>query len=316
MKVALGMHEVSEENLRFAKQLGVNHIVVHTPELTGDGYWEELSLWKLKLRVESAGLKLAAIENLPRNHYDKILLGEPGRDEQIGKVCKTIRNMGRVGIPILGYNWMLLGVWRTAPGRGRGGARVTSFDYEQVKDAPLTAMGEIGDEELWKNYAYFLKRVIPVAEEAGVKMGLHPDDPPVPLLSGTARIFRSVEALKRAIEIVPSDYNGLEFCQGTIAEMGVDVVEAIRYFGGRKKIFYVHFRNVRKTVPKFDESFIDDGDVDMFRAMQAYKEVGFDGPIIPDHTPRVVGDTRWGHRGRAFAVGYIKALIQVVDSSP
>ncbi len=113
MKVALGMREVSEENLRFAKQLGVNHIVVHTPELAGDGYWEELSLWRLKALVESAGLELAAIENLPRNHYDKLLLGALGRDEQIEKVCETIKNMGRVGIPILGYNWMLLGVWRT-----------------------------------------------------------------------------------------------------------------------------------------------------------------------------------------------------------
>lgn len=193
---------------------------------------------------------------------------------------------------------------------------MTSFDYDRVKDAPLTAIGEVSEEEVWENYTYFLKHVISVAEEAGVKMGLHPDDPPVPLLSGTARIFRSVEALKRAIEIVPSDYNGLEFCQGTIAEMGADVVEAIRYFGGRKKIFYVHFRNVKKTVPKFDESFIDDGDVDMFKAMRTYKEVGFDGPIMPDHTPKVVGDTRWGHRGRAFAVGYIKALIQAVNPLP
>ncbi len=193
---------------------------------------------------------------------------------------------------------------------------MTSFDYDQVKDAPLSAMGKVSEEEVWENYTYFLKQVIPVAEEAGVKMGLHPDDPPVPVLSSTARIFGSVEALKRAVEIVPSDYNGLEFCQGTIAEMGADILETICYFGGRKKIFYVHFRNVKGVIPKFDESFIDDGDVDMLKAMRAYKEVDFDGPIMPDHTPKVVGDTPWGHRGRAFAVGYIKALIKAVNSLP
>jgi mannonate dehydratase len=334
MKLGLGaIHEVTEEKLKFAKQFGVDHIVVHTPDLSGDGYWEFMDLLRLRTLVESAGLKLAAIENIPRSYYDKVRLGLPGRDEQIENWCKTLRNMGKAGIPILGYDFHLVGVWRTEKSpRGRGGAYISSFDYERVKDAPLPAKdsygydlvagaplalaGEMTEEEMWDNYTYFLKAVIPVAEEAGVKMGLHPDDPPVPILGGTVRIFRSIDALKRLIDIVPSDYNGLEFCQGTVAEMGADVIEAIRYFGSRKKIFYVHFRNIKGTVPKFDEVFIDEGDMDMFKAMRAYKEVGYDGVMIPDHTPGVVDDTGWGHRGRAFALGYMKALVQAVNSLP
>ena len=166
---------------------------------------------------------------------------------------------------------------------------------------------------MWDNFTYFLERVVPVAEEAGVKLALHPDDPPVPSICGIARIFRSVEAFKKMIEIVPSDYNGLEFCQGCFSEMGADVIEAIKYFGSRKKIFYVHFRDVKGTVPKFEECFIDEGNVDMLEAMKAYKEVGFDGPMIVDHTPHIVDDTRWGHRGRAYAIGYMRALIETVN---
>ncbi len=316
MRLALGaMTEPTVEMMIFAKQLGATDIIVHTPQLQGDGYWEFLELLHLRMRVESAGLKLAAIENVPRRFYDRIMLGLPGRDEQIEKMCKTIRNMGKAGIPILGYNWMPLGVWRTSRSTpGRGGAYVTSFDYEMVEDAPLTPLGRIDDKQMWENFRFFLEAVIPVADESRVKMALHPDDPPVPSLAGVARIFRSVDSFKRMIEMVPSEYNGLEFCQGTFAEMGANVIEAIQYFGARKKIFYVHFRNVKGAVPKFDECFIDEGDVNMLEAMKAYKEVGFDGPVIDDHTPRVIDDTPWGHRGRAYALGYMKALMKTVDS--
>jgi len=316
MRLALGaIHEVTDEKLKFAKQLGVTDIIVHTPELRGNGYWEFMDLLHLRMRVESARLKLAAIENMPQSYYEKVMLGQLGRDEQIENWCKTLKNMGKAGIPILGYHWMPLGVWRTSLWTpGRGCAHVTSFDYDLVKDAPLTATGKISDEKMWDNFTYFLKAVIPCAEEAGVKMGLHPDDPPVPSLGGIARIFRSVEAFKRMIEIVPSDYNGLEFCQGTFAEMGADVIEAIRYFGNRRKIFYVHFRNVKGTVPSFAESFIDEGDTNMLKAMQAYREVRFDGPIMDDHTPGIVDDTPWGHRGRAFSIGYMKAMMQIASS--
>ena len=332
MKPVFGaIHEVTEETLEFAKQIGVTGIIVHSPDLAGDGYWESAGLLNLRTRVEAAGLKLEAIENLPWNFYYKAMLGLPGRDEQIDNWCKTLRNMGAAGIPILGYHFVPLGVWRTSSStRGRGGAHATSFDLELAKNAPLRARASsfmdtssllppsayhpINDEEMWENFTYFLKTVIPVAEEAGVKMGLHPDDPPVPSLGGVARIMRSVDAFKRVIEIVPSDYNGLEFCQGCFSEMGTNVIEAIRYFGSRKKIFYVHFRDVRGTADNFVETFIDEGQTDMFEAMKTYKEVGFDGPMIVDHTPRIVGDTPWGHRSRAYAMGYIKALINVVNA--
>ena len=332
MKPVFGaIHEVTEEKLKFAKQIGVTGIIVHSPELFGDGYWEFNGLLHLRTRVEAAGLKLEAIENLPWEFYYKVMLGLSGRDEQIENWCKTLRNMGAAGIPILGYNFVPLSVWRTSRDTpGRGGAPATSFDLELAKNAPLMARAfsfvdtnsllpasayhPISDEEMWENFTYFLKAVIPVAEEAGVKMGLHPDDPPVPSLGGVARIMRSVDAFKRVIEIVPSDYNGLEFCQGCFSEMGTNVIEAIRYFGSRKKIFYVHFRDVKGTADNFVETFIDEGQTNMFEAMKAYKEVGFDGPMIVDHTPHVVDDTDWGHRGRAYAMGYIKALIDIVDA--
>ena len=332
MKPVIGaIHEVTEEKLEFARQLGATGIIVHSPELSGDGYWEFCDLVNLRTRVEAAGLKLEAIENQPWHFYYKAMLGLPGRDEQIDNWCKTLRNMGAAGIPILGYHFVPLFVWRTSSStRGRGGAHVTSFDSELAKNAPLmascfpsfvdtsllpeSAYHPINDEEMWENFTYFLKAVIPVAEQAGVKMGLHPDDPPVPSLGGVARIMRSVHAFKRVIELVPSDYNGLELCQGCFSEMGANVVEAIKYFGSRKKIFYVHFRDVRGTADNFAETFIDEGQTDMFEAMKAYKEVGFDGPMIVDHTPSIVGDTPWGHRGRAYAFGYIKALMNVVNA--
>ena len=323
MRLALGaIHEVTDEVLKFAKQLGVTDIIVHTPKLRGNGYWEFLDLLHLRMRVESAGLKLVAIENMPRGWYDRAVRGLEGRDEQIENWCKTLRNMGKASIPIFGYDWSMVGVWRTSNYfLGRGGAFVTSFDYDLVKEAPLGATTfrgtlppmSLSEEQMWDNFAYFLERVIPVAEEAGVKMALHPDDPPVSPLAGTTRIFTSVEAFKRMIRIVDSDYNGIEFCQGTFAEMGANIPETIRYFGKRKKIVYVHFRNVKGTVPKFQECFIDEGDTDMFEAMKAYKEVEFDGPMIDDHVPRMIDDTPWGHRGRAYAVGYMKALMQIVE---
>lgn len=317
MKLGLGaIHEPDHERLTFATQLGVDNIVVHTPDLPGDGYWDFRALLQMRTFVESYGLTLYAIENMPRTFYDKVRHGLPGRDEQIENVQKTIRNMGRAGIRVLGYDWMLVGVWRTeiSP-TGRGGATVTKYDHESAKNAPKFEQGEFDDETMWANYEYFLKAVVPAAEEEGVKLSLHPDDPPVPEIAGTARIFRSTEAYKRVIEMVPSDYNCLEFCQGTVSEWcqtADEVYDAIRYFASRDKITYVHFRNVRGVVPEFEETFIDEGKVDMLEALRAYKESDYDGVFIVDHTPRVVGDTRWGHRGRAYGVGYIKALLKAV----
>jgi mannonate dehydratase len=319
MQLGLGaIHELDDERLQFAKQVGVQNIIVHTPDLPGDGYWEFPALMSMRTRVEAEGLTLYAIENMPRTFYDKVRHGLRGRDEQIEKVQKTITNMGRAGIRVLGYDWMLVGVWRTEHSpTGRGGATVTKYDHAQAENAPLFELGRFDDETMWRNYEYFLKAVIPVAEEEGVRLALHPDDPPVPEIAGTARIFRSTEAYKRVIEMVDSPSNCLEFCQGTVSEWcetPEEVYEAIRYFASRHKITYVHFRNVRGMVPKFEETFIDEGKVDMLKALKVYKECDYDGVFIVDHTPGIVGDTRWGHRGRAFGIGYIKALLACVNA--
>ena len=310
---------VTDDLLAFGAQLGATDVIGGgLPE--DAGYWEYLDLLRLRTKVEAAGLRLTAIENLPQPWMDKIKLGLPGRDEQIDNVCKILRNMGAAGVPILGYNFMPTlsrtgYAWRTSwDTRARGGARVNSFDYELVRDAPLTEHGEVSDAEMWSNYEYFLKAVVPVAEQAGVRIGVHPDDPPISPLAGLPRILRSHDALQRLCDVVPSDHNGLEFCQGSVAEMPENAIDAIQRFGGQGKIFYVHFRNVSGPVPRFRETFIDEGHVDMLEAMRAYHEVGFDGPFIPDHVPSIGVDSPTGPRyaAEAYAMGYIKALIDNV----
>ena len=325
MKLAM-KGRIDDEFLALTRQLGATDVITgNTNVPTGDGFFEFQDLLYLRKRIEDAGLRWAALEGIPAQWCHKIKLGLPGRDEQIDNWCKTLRNMGAAGIPVLGYPFFLRGrdgnyglrTSKTTP--GRGGAHVTSFDYDLIAgatqaywDPEVSESLEVTDEQMWDNVTYFLKAVIPVAEQAGVKMGLHPDDPPSSPVGGVARIFRSHAALKRFIEIVPSDYNGLAFCQGTVSEMPGDVLDAIRYFGARKKIYYVHFRNVSGPVPRFAETFIDEGHVNMLEAMQAYQEVGFDGPMIPDHVPRVAGDSARYYRSHAYAVGYMKALMDVV----
>jgi len=323
MKLGIGaINELDDERLTFASQLGVEYLIVHAPtvHLPGETHWELDDLAALKQRGESTGLKLYGIENMPRGFYDKIRMALPGRDEQIENVCTTIRNIGRAGIPVLGYDFNLAGVWRTERSpTGRGEANVTIYDHSQAQRAPTFDHGEFDDETLWRNYAYFLEGVVPAAEEAGVKFALHPDDPPVPTIAGTARIFRSAESYKRVIDVVPSPNNCLEFCQGTVSEWSEtseDVCDLIRYFVTRKKITYVHFRNVRGLAhERFEETFIEEGKVDMLDAMRAYMESDFDGVFMVDHTPGVVGDTGWGHRGRAYGVGYIKGLLKCVGAA-
>lgn len=316
MKIAIGqMREIDFNRLRFIKQLGVDCVIFNTPNLPGKERWEFMDLLNLRTTCEDFGLVLGAIENIPREFYIKAMLNLPGRDEQIENCQTVIRNMDKAGIPILGYNWMPNGVWRTSTTTfGRGGARVTSFDHDLVESAPLTYGREYSEEEMWDNYEYFLKAILPVAEESGVKLALHPDDPPVKCLGGIPRIFSSVDGLKRAMEIVPSDSHGLEFCQGTLSEMVGDVIPIIKYFGEQGKIFYVHFRNVKGIVPKFCECFIDEGNVNAWEALREYKKVGFNGMIIPDHVPCMEGDLdEWPDRGRAYTIGYMKALVEALN---
>jgi mannonate dehydratase len=191
---------------------------------------------------------------------------------------------------------------------------VTAFDLEQVKDAPLTHGRVFTEEEMWDNYAYYIKAILPVAEEEGVRLALHPDDPPVPSLGGVARIMRSFDAFKRAMEIGNSPNHGLNFCVGTWSEMGPEIVpEAIRYFAAHGKIFYVHFRDVLGTVPKFREAFVDEGNLNMFEIMKLLRAVGFKGFMLDDHVPHMAGDSGWNSRSRAYAIGQMKAMLNVLN---
>jgi mannonate dehydratase len=316
MQVAMGMTYVNEADLQFAKQIGVTHLVARPEYDLEDGHYRFERLLQLRTRVEAAGLKVVAVHDVPSEWNDKVRLGLPGRDEQLDNYCRTLSNMGRAGIPILGYSFHADKVWRTSRHtRGRGGALFTSYDHALMADAPLIGPMTTDDAARWAQFEYFIKRVMPVAESAGVKMALHPDDPPISPIAGAASIFRDVQAFQRALDMVPSPSNGLLFCQGCYTELlGQGVFEAIRHFGGQGKVFYIHYRNVVGSLPKFREAFVDNGDIDMFKAMKLWKDVGFDGPMMPDHYAHMVGDTAYGHRARAHGVGYMKAMMTVVGA--
>lgn len=324
MRVALGQFkELTTERLTFAKQLGVTGVQLNTPMLPDEtGVWELPDLKRMRERVESFGLQLEALENVPQYFLDKVHLGLPGRDEQIEKLQQTIRNMGAAGIPILGYGWMPNWVWRTPNQIGRGGAVVTAFDLNRVEEELIMGVRtvaalegrEVSEAEMWDNYAYFCKAILPVCEEAGVKLALHPDDPPLPSLGGIARLFHTFENFRKAMEEVgPSPNHGLEFCVGCFSEMGPDVIQAVRYFGERGRIFYVHLRDVQGCVPTFQECFLGEGNVDVVAVVRTLAEVGFDGFIIDDHVPHMIDDSDWNHRGHAHATGYILGVVEAVS---
>ena len=315
MRIGFGQFsEATPEYFRFAAQYGATDILLNRADIPGiGGRWELQDLVKLRLSAEQYGLKLAALENVPTHFYDEIMLGGDGRDRQIENMIYTVRNIAKAGIPIFGYNWMPSMVWRTTPKSIRCGALATAFDYENAKTMPFTHSREYFEEEMWQNLEYWINIITPVAEEEGIRLGIHPCDPPVEKLGGIPQLFRSFDSYKRLIEIVDSPSNAIEFCQGTFSEMeGDDIYEMIRYFGERRKILYVHFRNVSGQVPKFHEEFVNTGYVDMYKAMKIYYEVGFDGFFIDDHVPNTYQDTEWGHRGRAFANGYIQGLVEAV----
>ena len=306
----------SSEYLRFAAQYGVKDILLNNPILQEEkpGVWSKKELVKLKLSIESYNLQLSAIENVPTHFYDHIMLNGPKKNMQIENMIQNIENMADVGIPIFGYNWMPSHVWRTNPRHIRGGAIATAFDYESANNYPLTHDREYSEDEMWESLEEWIKIITPIAEKKNIRLGIHPCDPPVEKLGGIPQLLRSFDSYKRLIEIVDSPSNGIEFCQGTFSEMedakDGGIYEMIDYFSSRKKILYVHFRNVSGTVPKFNEEFINSGYVDMHKAMNIYLKNGFDSFFIDDHVPQTNHDTEWGHAGRAFANGYIQALIE------
>ena len=326
MKVGT-QHGDSDEILHALAGFGVNHICSRLPSERMDAAWSVESLVRLRERIESFGITLDMVplplssREISKMENPAILLATAERDKQIEDICQMIRNVARAGIPSVKYNLTLIGIPRTAPTKGRGGARYSTFVYEGAKqDPPLTIAGRVDADLYWERITYFLERVVPVATEHKVRLACHPQDPGMPKgkgWRGVETVLGSVDGLKRFVSIAESPYHGLNFCQGTVSEMldkpGEQIFEVIRYFGTRNKIFNVHFRNIQGGFLNFRESFIDDGAVDMLKAMRVYKEVGYDGMMMPDHVPHVEGDESQA-QGFAFAFGYIKALIAAVSA--
>jgi mannonate dehydratase len=280
--------------------------------------WEYKAVVAVKDAWEKVGLKLRVIEGPPALG-EKTKLGLAGRDEEIANFITLMKNLAKVGIDTICYNWMpVIGWYRTQNDRsGRGGALVTAFDHEAIKDLPLTQHGTVSKEALWKNLEYFLKAVVPEAEKAGIKLAMHPDDPQVDSIRGISRIMTSVDAFKRLLELYPSPNNGITMCQGNFALMGDDIPSLIAYFGKLKKIHFVHFRNVRGDKFNFEETFHDEGIIDMYKAMKAYYDTGFQGPIRPDHVPTMAGDSNehpgYSTIGTLYALGYMRGLMEAVS---
>ncbi|WP_028610762.1 mannonate dehydratase [Paenibacillus harenae] len=298
-----------------AKQLGVDHAVGGLPwEEKQEKPWELMPLIRMKQRFADFGLELTVIESMPPSN--EIKLGTAGRDAEIEQFQNFILNMGAAGIPVLCYNFMAQFNWfRTSTTtRTRGGALVSSYDHSLMKDAPLTEAGIVTEAQLWENLHYFMEQIVPVAEQAKVKLALHPDDPPITPIRGVSRILTSAAALQRAIDLVPSAYNGITLCQGTLATAGDDIPSVIRQFAKQEKLFFVHFRDVKGTPEKFEETFHDDGKTNMLESMQTYYEVDFNGPARPDHVPTMEGEdnTNPGYEtlGRLYGIGYIRGLME------
>lgn len=321
------VQDIDDEIAAFARQLGVGSINVTTPLIPMEaGWWTVDDLVSLRRRGEERGLRLEVIENLPFSAYEHIVVGGPQRDRQIDNLRRTIRNMAAAEIPILGFHFMPNGVWRTdmaAP--ARGGATATAYDHRRAhlgnspiypagvyQPSDLLGGGELSAEELWENYAYFLRAVLPVADEVGLKLAQHPDDPPVDQINGIARIFTSPEAYKRAYDLAEgSPAWGINLCLGTFSEMAGQISgeQMIRHFGPLDRIRYVHFRDVKGTVPDFVECFLGEGNFDPVHMIRLLDEVGFTGWLQDDHVPNMTGDTPYGHRARAYEIGKMQGIL-------
>jgi mannonate dehydratase len=328
------------ENVRWvhARQMGITQVVAKlAPELTGKpSPWDEASLMSEKQRYAEAGLEIVLLEG---DQFDmrRIKWGLPGRDEDIDLYRRMLRNMGRNGIPTLNYNFMVSGVNRDSAQSssvsrqsrsdytiaGRGGAMVSGYDRVADEALGVTAAGEISAGAVFDNYRYFLNAVLPVAEESGVTMCLHPDDPPVPSLRGVGRPFGTEADFDRVFALSDSPSHKMTLCQGSFASGGQDVVGMIRKYGAAKRIGFAHFRDVRRTATGFYETFPDDGETDMRAVAEAYRDVGYDGAIRPDHAPAMTGDPTsqsgrvdgtsamaYSPGGMIFTTAYLRGLFE------
>lgn len=308
-----------DQRFRLAKQIGINHAIagVSGPlsRVSRDRYVETLE--KLKADFGAAGLTVAGVESHPVP-AEKIKLGLPGRDEEIENYRAAIEALGKVGIQMVCYNFMAgLGWLRTRSDLPeRGGALTTEFDNRVARRQGLTKWGEVSEAKIWDNIEYFLKAVIPVAEKAGVKMALHPDDPPISPLRGIGRILTSAKAYRRVMNIVPSPVNGITFCQANFLAMGENIEALAQEWCREKKIFFVHFRDIEGKGERFRETFHDNGPTDMARMLQVYHQGGFDGPIRPDHAPTLEGESNdnpgYAMGGKVLAIGYMKGIMDAL----
>ena len=291
------------------------------------GYMDGIVPWSLEgiARDQAAfaahGIKMIGIEDTAP--MDLIRLGLEGRDEQITHVIAQIEAMGQLGITTLCYNWMAVSSWaRTRTDIvSRGGALVTGFKLSDTKSmTPIAQPGEYSSEQLWSALQYFLDAVVPVAEKNSVRLGMHPDDPPLQEMRGMSRIMNSIENYRRLLDLYPSRSNGITLCQGNFALMTDDLPSVIREFGKRDAIAFVHFRDIVGVASDFEEAFHDAGQNDLPACIAAYKEVGFDGPMRPDHVPTMYGESNehpaYETLGRLFALGYIRGLIHSIYGKP
>ncbi|MSR64925.1 MAG: D-mannonate dehydratase [Verrucomicrobiae bacterium] len=349
--LGLYRYMLTPENFQFARQAGATHVVVHLVDYfkggahnprnnqpTGtdrgwgfaggpDKLWSLEELLAIRKQINDAGLEWEAIENFDPAHWHDILLDGPKKKQQLENVKTMIRAIGKAGIRVMGYNFSLAGVAGRSTGPyARGNATSVGMEgpldtpipngmiWNMVYDgnAPKGTVAPIEREELWRRLDDFLGEVLPVAEEAGVKLAAHPDDPPLPTLRGQPRLVYQPGLYQRLLDLKPSPSNTLEFCLGSIAEMTEgNIYDAVEQYSRQGKLAYIHFRNIRGKVPYYRETFVDEGDVDMIRVLRILKKNGFDGVLIPDHTPQMSCDAPW-HAGMAFALGWMRAALQVI----
>jgi mannonate dehydratase len=302
---------VTDDDLAFFQQIGIEWLRMEFPLARGG--FEALQaardrLAKFKLRIYSAVH--------PAYRSLKVQLGQPGRDQDIETYCRFLRDLGKLQIPVASYDFHPANTYTTKMIQYRGySTREFDADDFRARVEKQQFEREYSAEEIWANYTYFMKATLPVAEEAGVKMALHPDDPPLAKMNGVAKLFTNYEGYRQAERIAGASRNwGLTFCAGTWLEggdrMGKDVFEMIRDFGGRGKIFEVHFRNVTGPLPRFNETFPDDGYADLYQVIKALREVRFNGAIEPDHVPRLIGDTGILRAGTAYCIACMRAMLR------